>query len=360
MKRSTRVCNRRIKSDTQPFQNVPMAGNVENIRKGSQQMKDTIDEIRELFATSKGHTGCYRLETLPDPWTGWVCRLGSGKFGVGIPYEGTTVNENFNDMAFYSTELVIDGEEQHLLMIDSDYEEGREQFAMLGVSLVDPGEKGRLRSEILADPLAWWKKWKELVGNSVVEKKPYAVIGEMIALCQILKKDANVRWGGPQACTRDIESGSAEYEVKSTVSRYNKVVHIPGQFQLQGQTKPVYLVFNRFEEKEDGYSINRMANILTGQYGYSSDLLEKQLKLLGYPKGKSDRDIQYALLEQCTYEVNSDFPLITPSSFANGKMPKGVVSFEYSVDLDACPECQREILDSNWEESHTLHRLMSL
>lgn len=313
-------------------------------------MADTVSEIRDLFASSRDKTGCYQLNTLPPEYPAWIFRFSDGRYGAGIPYEGKSVNEKFNSIDFYTDHLVIDGQECSVLLFTSDNERSREQFAFFCLSLVSPGTNGLNRKQIEKSPVEWWEEWKELVGNSSVEKAPYAVIGEMIVLCQILKKDPKARWGGPKAASRDIETSQAEYEVKSTLKRFEKNVRISSQYQLSKGDKPAFLVFNRFEKKEDGYSINSVAEILKKKYGYPADELEKNLRSLGYEKGRSDREKNYILLEQSVYEVNDEFPAITPVSFKDESIPMGIMDIEYVVDLYSCTQCQTEDLDPDWSE----------
>lgn len=46
-------------------------------------------------------------------------------------------------------------------------------------------------------------------------------------------KGVNVEWGGPNSTSHDLIGKDVEYEIKSSTSRYEKVIHIAGQFQMQ-------------------------------------------------------------------------------------------------------------------------------
>lgn len=301
-------------------------------------MEPTIAEIRKLFAVSryKPYTNSYALSTVEKDYPAWVVRVRDGQYGVAIPYDGTPVNEDFNEINFWSEEFTINHQPHKLLLLTSENEKSREQFAVFCYSLVDPGKNGELRRKIEDDPIQWWKEWKELVGNSSVDKKPYAVIGELLVLQQLLEAGKNPTWGGPDAASKDIETDQAEYEVKSTISRYGKTVKISSQFQLADSKKEEFLIFNRFEKKKSGLSINSLVKDLVARFGYSEDHLEKCLKKLGYKKGMSSRNEAYALIEQRAFKVDDHFPRISAASFIGGQIPLGIEKIEYTVDLDSC------------------------
>ncbi|MNE96385.1 hypothetical protein D3C80_1945830 [compost metagenome] len=55
----------------------------------------------------------------------------------------------------------------------------------------------------------------------------------------------------------------------------------------------------------------------------------------GLHVGCAARTETYRLLESTVYNVNDEFPSITPLSFSSGAMPVGIVAIEYDVDLSA-------------------------
>lgn len=54
-------------------------------------------------------------------------------------------------------------------------------------------------------------------------------------------KGVNVEWGGPNSTSHDLIGKDVEYEIKSSTSRYEKVIHIAGQFQMQ-KTKRLFCI----------------------------------------------------------------------------------------------------------------------
>lgn len=303
-------------------------------------MGETVDEIRRIFASTRFQTGSnfYNITSMNPDFPAWVVRLASGKYGVAIEYNGDPIEEDFNGVSLYSDELIVNERHRSVLILVSEKEDSREQFAVFCYSLVDPGNHGELRQLIKEDPFAWWKQWKELVGNSAVNRKPYAVIGELLVLKQLLEAGRKPVWTGPQGGTRDIETKEADYEIKSTLNRFGKSIKISSQFQLS-DIKELYLVFNRFEKSMEGYSINSLVTYICDRFEGWNDILEKYLRKLGYKYGNNSRNEKYHLLEQKLYVVNENFPHIDQTSFTDGEIPFGITKIEYTVELDSCPNC---------------------
>ena len=57
------------------------------------------------------------------------------------------------------------------------------------------------------------------------------------------------------------------------------------------------------------------------------------LKELGFEEGRSARNKKFIIHSMLKYTVDSDFPRITPASFAGGVMPAGITKITYTVDL---------------------------
>ena len=71
----------------------------------------------------------------------------------------------------------------------------------------------------MAEPLDWWKKWRELMGNAISSKEAYSVIAEMMVLDDLYVNDNTIEWTAVNAGSHDIEGYESSYEVKSTVKR---------------------------------------------------------------------------------------------------------------------------------------------
>lgn len=88
-------------------------------------------------------------------------------YGVAIPYSGDDVNESFSNVRSFSTDNIMasPGVIQRSLVLTTDSFEAEQPFASLCAEFIDPGTDGSSRIAVLNDPVAWWGKWKELLGN---------------------------------------------------------------------------------------------------------------------------------------------------------------------------------------------------
>jgi hypothetical protein len=292
-----------------------------------------LNELKSFFASKEN--GAVLLESMPINYPAYAVRR-HGIFGVAIEWGfDKNVSEFFSSVHLHTVHSTIEGENKNLLVLSSDREEYRNEFASVCAQFIDPGENGRYRVALLEDPIEWWKSWKNLLGNASLERTPYTVLCEMIALHHVLSFDPTAQWTASQSGTHDIESERECYEVKSTKMRYGSTITISSQHQLLAP-KPLSLFFVRVEESPTGVSINAMADILVSS-GYDSVLLENQLAKMRYEKGASDRDKKYAILEKRVYVVDDSFPRITAESFKGDVIPSSILSITYTVDLEGIP-----------------------
>jgi len=289
-----------------------------------------LDEIREYFASTK--RGVREIENVPKQFPAFAMRM-NGEYGVAIPFDKEEdIYEKFANAKLYSKEICIDGIIRKYIILSCFIENVRNEFATLCVQFVGPGENGEDRSRLLNNPIEWWQHWKELLGNSIYDKKAYSILAEMLVLKHLYKINKKVEWSAANSGSHDIESDNESFEVKSTIKRYGSIITITGQHQLFSK-KDLYLYFCRLEESNTGLSVNDMKIKLTN-LGYDEAKLEMQLLRQGYEQGSSIRDIRYKVLEKRKYFVDDNFPKITKDSFKGGMFPKSVVQITYSLDLD--------------------------
>lgn len=292
-----------------------------------------IEEIRERFASMISTNGAIKIKSLEIQYEAYVIHSFS-EYGVAIPIsEDVIVSEKFNSCKFKTSFISINNKTSNYLILSSSFEEYRYEFASLCAEFVDPGDNGSARKSLLKNPLDWWKKWKELLGNNNKEKAIYNVIAEMCVLEKKFTEDPSSKWTGANMNSHDIECETESCEVKSTCRKYGAVIDIAGQHQLLHQ-KPLYLYFVRMEESLEGVSVNEMQKRLIN-IGYDAGKLERELQQLGFELGESIRDKKYKILEKRKYIVDSSFPSITRESFKNNQIPSGIVHVIYGVDLDA-------------------------
>jgi len=288
-----------------------------------------LNEIQEYFAAKVN--GMRPLLNIPEDYPAYTFR-DNHTFGVAIhcDYEKAVV-ENSANARMELKSFIMDGKPQNFLILKCSDENLRLEFARICMQFIDPGEDGELRKSLLKDPVAWWNRWTDLLGNKKTSKECYSVIAELIVLDYLFQKDNTIVWAAEHAGSHDIESASASFEVKSTVKKTETTVTISSQYQLYS-TKPLSLYFCRMEQSLAGFSINDMVGILVS-HGYDNGLLEHQLSSFGFEKGTSARDIKYKVLERRKYIVDENFPKITHESFKGNKFPTAVTKIIYTIDL---------------------------
>ena len=291
---------------------------------------EILEEIREYFASTQN--GARDIKSLFPEYPAMVIRSNEG-YGVAVIFDDERdISEKFANSNLYTQILAIGGEEKKYLILRCALDSLRYEFATVCAQFVEPGIDGIDRKNLLTDPLAWWKQWRELLGNAISQRQPYSVIAEMIVLDELYVHDNTIEWSAVNAGSHDIEGNQESYEVKSTIKRYGATITIAGQHQLQS-LKRLQLYFCRLEQSKMGVSINDMKNKLVSD-GYDKEKIEQQLYQLGYEYGSSVREEKYKVLEKRKYEVDDKFPKITKSSFKNDHIPESVIQITYTIDLD--------------------------
>ena len=290
-----------------------------NLRKNPQQGVSYLPILRE----QKNHgTWVYRKDDC---------------YGVAVEMpDDRVITESFATARMETRTDLIGGVNHNLLFLENNVEPLRNEFATICADFCRLGQDGALRDELCKDPAGWWKRWKKLMGNSVQDKAPYSVLGELLVYLKLLEDDAvGLFWQGPDQKSHDIETSSIDYEVKSTIVRYETSITVSGQYQLEAsQGKTLKLLFCRFEGvKSGGHSINTVVRELS-RYDIDLGDLESKLSKTGFKKGCSDRARHFVLHDAIrAYAVDKSFPKITGKSFKEGKIPKGIIQVTYRLDL---------------------------
>lgn len=296
-----------------------------------------LNEIRAGLANLNELGSMLRICALPDDAPAWIFREG-GTFGVAVEIGAEkTVCERFAGSRLATVQRVVDSEERHLLRLESSVESLRNEFASVCAQLVDPGTDGAARRLVVDSPLAWWEKWRQLLGNAVINQSAFSVLGELLAFEELFRRGVAAEWRGAESGTVDIDTPAAGYEVKSTLSRYDSHVHVTGQFQLAGfDSRTLHLIHQRFEPVASGDSVSAVVErlVAAGQNGQRLDAL---LTRCGLEPGCAARSERYRLIESKIYTVGPGFPRITNASFVDGAPPAGVIRVEYQIDLAGLP-----------------------
>ena len=136
-----------------------------------------LEEIRECFASTQN--GARDIKSLTSEYPAMVIRSNEG-YGVAIVFDDKRdISEKFANSNLYTQKLAIGGKEKKYLILRCALDSLRYEFATVCAQFIEPGINGIDRKNLLADPLAWWKQWRELLGNAIFQRKPYSVIAEM-------------------------------------------------------------------------------------------------------------------------------------------------------------------------------------
>lgn len=296
-----------------------------------------VYEIQKGFANLRH--GAFCEIPLSSSYSIWIYRQADA-FGVAVDLDRKAkISERFATARMYTREEWIAGKPHHFLVLENTIEDLRNEFAALCAQFADPGDDGFLRLSLCADPAAWWKRWKKLLGNSVREKTTHAVLGELLVYQRLLANAAEPTWQGPNSKSHDISCPKFDVEVKSTLARYGATITVAGQYQLEPtEGKDLKIAFCRFEDVlTGGISIDIIVDHISSA-GIDRHVINKLLAKIGFEDGCSAREERFVLHEDIRmYDVNGDFPKITSASFADGKMPEQITQLTYQVDLGSLP-----------------------
>lgn len=277
-----------------------------------------------------------KIQSLEESgYVSWTIKT-SSEYGVAIPIAyDEEISEFFSGAHYYTRNIILkETEERHALLLTTNKEEIKEQFAALCAELLNPGENGELRKEIINNPASWWIQWKELLGNKNVDLRVYDVLGELWVLKHLAASGEAAEWGGPNGATYDIDCDEYFAEVKSTVARKKRQITLSNLFQLDPpEGKELFLYLCQFETAQSGISIDSLVKELE-QLGYNALDLNTKLEKLGLEKGKTARRRNYMLHAVTKYKVDEKFPAIRDNSFKGDMCPAGVISITYTVSLD--------------------------
>lgn len=267
-------------------------------------------------------------------YAAWTIKY-EDSYGAAIPYSGSEiVNETFASAKLYSTLIPLQGGTPvSAIVLKTGVPDIAVPFATLCEALVDPGRNGERRREIELSPVAWWKEWKELLGNRNIDDRIYDILGELCVLRQLIESGEEPEWNGPTGASYDIELPDRFVEVKSSTVRDKREVTISSQFQLNPPDKTLDLVFCQFEPTvQTGESIDSVIAWFVG-IGYNVSALNEKLASKGFEIGMSSRKRTFLLHSMLKYTVDETFPRITPASFVGGALPASITKISYTVDL---------------------------
>ncbi|MDY6392592.1 MAG: PD-(D/E)XK motif protein [Bacilli bacterium] len=273
---------------------------------------------------------CKRIDNMFA--NGWLIRS-ANEYQIAIPFssEEEYVDE-FVGIKMNTGILNVEGEVHRVLYLHVVDSVNMEKFMPIAYQFLQV----RFRREILKDPYAWFDEWRDIFGDSIKRKSIFDVLGEMLAFREILKFDKTVKWMGPKSGSQDIVGKDHLYEVKTTTSKKETIVHINSAIQLLGE-KPESLILVRLEAKPYASSIDSVEAELVAM-GIPEDDIEECLHQKGLTKGSKYRKITYDLIEVLSYNVTKDiFPQITLKQLNENAPLKNIIDYELMLSLDSVP-----------------------
>lgn len=269
----------------------------------------------------------------------WAIKF-KNSYAVAIEVdEKIKINESFSNVSYYTDYFTIEGDRKHLLILSSSENKLRNEFAGVCAIFLEKGEGNIKRKNIIDNPIEWWKKWKDLIGNKSIDSTVHGVLGELIILYWVRKYiDNNIscnNWTGPNGKSIDIETPNKQIEVKSTLIKYNNIVTISGQYQLSDKYD-MSLVLVKLEEVnthiKNVISIDIMLEKLE-KLGLNKEELNQKVVRMGFQENSLARKKTFRILEIIEYPITEKFPIISPSTLKDNIDKDRILQITYKIEL---------------------------
>lgn len=245
---------------------------------------------------------------------------------AGVQIRQAVLQENGESLAFLDVVCLVPRLNDLFAEVASD---------MLEALLVDPSDPPRICHQVL-------ERWRELLDRPdprlLGPQQLAGLFGELLFVKELARRDPKHgidAWTGPAKSQHDLMRGSLAVEVKTTTVREGRIVQIHGAEQLEAPSRgDLFLAFVRLDVEGDGTSVPQLVEEILDQ-GVERRTLLELLSQAGYDPAKSleyERPL-FTVREQRLYAVVDDFPRIVGESFAQRRVPPGVLRLRYDVDL---------------------------
>lgn len=172
---------------------------------------------------------------------------------------------------------------------------------------------------------------------SLSEERLIGLMGELRILVRLLElnPDAWQAWA-PVAGRHDFRAGLIGLECKTTLRSAGRRVGISSLEQLEvPEGGALHLCLQIVERDMAGplsvTELGRQALSLAA----GSSALEELLHECGWRPGAAEGEPRFALLAEQAYRIEDGFPRLTTASLRDGRLPAGLSSVAYAVDLSA-------------------------
>lgn len=187
------------------------------------------------------------------------------------------------------------------------------------------------------------ERWRELIEQEIgagagPERLAglFAELWHLRELARIAPAAALDVWVGPHGARHDFMGRGASLEVKASLSRQGRFPEIHSAEQLE---RPVgadlYLAIMKLERvAASGETVGQVADQI-GDMGVDRVDLLSLMKEAGFQPADLDPEhpTRFSVVEHRAYLVDDTFPSITPERFLGGRIPDGVLSVRYVIDL---------------------------
>lgn len=261
-----------------------------------------------------------------------------GWYGIGFEIDNDKIMDDDFFYGFQNTRIIaakeiIGDTTKCLLELITKNKKVSDEFILICMDFVG-FENEEKRKLINDNPMDWINNWKDLLGNKASNDVDYSFLGELITLKYLLLKGKNPLL--TKKGTFDIEEKDENYEVKTTILRYNSIVEIHSKYQMDGkeleeqESKKLNLVFIRLEESMGGISINSLIQDLEKLKYQDIEDLKQNLSTIN----SNSKNRKYKILEMRKYLVDEKFPKITKEDLKNINSSGKIVNVKYDVQLD--------------------------
>jgi hypothetical protein len=191
------------------------------------------------------------------------------------------------------------------------------------------------------------ERWRELLGPERSQllgaNALAALFGELWFLIRVIERDSMRDigvWTGPDGDRHDLRKGGISLEVKSSLARNGRPAEVHGHLQLEPPPDGIlFLGWIRLERVRDvGQSVPDLVAELR-DLGVATAQFAVKLASVGYTLGHENayRAVRFDVREVQVYAVTDDFPRIIPASFVDGRLPPGISTLSYVIDLGQEP-----------------------
>jgi hypothetical protein len=232
-------------------------------------------------------------------------------------------------------ELLIQGNRRLFIDVACHREELRDVFERLAAEICE---------RVLAQPdeyrvipqltLSRWRQLLEAGREPLSESALVGIYGELCVLRRMLAEDPLHRidhWVGPDRAVHDFRRGNVAVEVKTSTARSGRIMEIHGVEQLANPDGGrLCLVYLRLRESSAGATLRQVINEIEA-IGVDPAYFEQLLARTGIAGDSNTRP--YEIREELWFPVDDDFPRVVPASFVGARLPEGVLSINYQLDL---------------------------